>query len=266
MSPEPLLVVEGLEVGFPTEGEGWVQVLDGVSLTIGSGERVGLVGASGSGKSLAALAILGLAPDPGRIRKGGVRIDGVDAEDVADLRGGVIGLVLQEAASGLNPTYSVGFQLVETIEAHGIARGKNARSRAIELFEEVALDEPDAIFAAYPHQLSGGQAQRVMIALALAGDPRVIIADEPTTALDVITQARIMDLLVRICDERGLGLLLVSHDLAVLAGAVHRIVVLHEGRIVEDGPTQELLSVPVHPETRRLVAAALRLRGEEGAG
>ncbi|MEE4273677.1 MAG: ABC transporter ATP-binding protein [Thermoanaerobaculales bacterium] len=265
MSPEPLLEVVGLEVAFPPGRSGRSRVLDGVSLTVGSGERVGLVGASGSGKSLTALAILGLVPEPGEIRAGEVRVDGADAAGIGNLRGGVIGLVLQEGGSALNPTFGVGFQLVETIEAHRIARGRSARQRALELLEEVALEPADAIFRAYPHQLSGGQAQRVMIALALAGEPRLVIADEPTTALDVVTQARVMDLLGRICDERGLGLLLVSHDLAALAGSVHRLVVMHDGKIVEDGAVEEILSEPVHPETRRLVAAAHRLRGGVGA-
>jgi len=263
MSPDPLLEVAGLEVAFPKGRSGRSRVLNGVSLAVGSGERVGLVGASGSGKSLTALAILGLVPEPGEICAGEVRVDGADAGGIGNLRGGVIGLVLQEGGSALNPTFSVGYQLAETIRAHGIGRGKGARQRALGLLDEVALEPADTIFRAYPHQLSGGQAQRVMIALALAGEPRLVIADEPTTALDVITQARIMDLLGRICDERGLGLLLVSHDLAVLAGSVHRLLVMHEGRIVEQGRTATILAEPVHPETRRLVAAAHRLRGGE---
>ncbi len=269
MEAEALLKVHGLEVAFPDRRGGQRVVVDNVSLEVGVGERVGLVGESGGGKSLTALAILGLVPEPGEIRSGRVTIGGIDTKEVPDCRGGVVGLVLQEAGSGLNPVYSVGFQLVETIEAHGIARGEEARRRALALLTEVAIDNPGPILAAYPHQLSGGQAQRVMIALALAGDPRMIVADEPTTALDMLTQAQILELLVRITDERGLGLLLVSHDLAVIGELVHRVVVMHGGRIVEEGATSEILRQPNHPVTRRLVEAAMRVRGgrsEAGGG
>lgn len=260
MNDDRLLKVDGLEVAFPRGKGGRRTVVDGVSLNVGTGERVGLVGESGSGKSLTALAILGLVPEPGEIRAGCVTVGGVEVGDLPGYRGGVVGLVLQEAGSALNPVYSVGFQLVETLEAHRIARGEEARRRALALLTDVALDNPDPIFAAYPHQLSGGQAQRVLLALALAGEPRVIVADEPTTSLDVITQAQILELLVRITDERDLGLLLVSHDLAVIGQVVHRVVVMHAGRVVEEGPTEEVLRHPKHPSTKSLVAAAARMR------
>jgi len=260
MEAEALLEVNGLEVAFPDGEGGWRTVVDEVSFVVGAGERVGLVGESGSGKSLTALAILGLAPEPGEIRAGRVAIGGVESGEIPGYRGGVVGLVLQEAGSALNPVYSVGFQLVETLEAHGIVEGKEAREKALALLAEVALDEPESIFSAYPHQLSGGQAQRVMLALALAGEPRVIVADEPTTALDVITQKKILDLLVRVTDNRRLGLLLVSHDFAVIGQLVHRVVVMHEGRIIEEGPTMEVLRKPTHPITRRLVAAAAKVQ------
>lgn len=261
MEADPLLEIDGLEVAFPDGSGGRRAVVNGVSLTVGAGERVGLVGESGSGKSMTALAILGLTPEPGEIRAGRVRIGGVASAEIPGCRGGVLGLVMQEAASALNPVYSIGFQLVETLEAHGIARGSAARQRALALLREVALDDPEPIFAAYAHQLSGGQSQRVMLALALAGEPRVIVADEPTTALDLITQAQILELLVRITDDRGLGLLLVSHDLAVIAQLVHRIVVMHDGRIVEEGRAADVLRAPKHPSTQSLVAAAARMRG-----
>lgn len=269
MEAEASLKVHGLEVAFPDRRGGQRVVVDNVSLEVGVGERVGLVGESGSGKSLTALAILGLVPEPGEIRSGRVTIGGIDANEVPGYRGGVVGLVLQEAGSALNPVYSVGFQLVETIEAHGVARGEEARQRARALLTEVAIEDPGPILAAYPHQLSGGQAQRVMIALSLAGEPMMIVADEPTTALDVLTQAQILELLVRITDERRLGLLLVSHDLAVIGQLVHRVVVMREGRIVEEGATSEVLRQPKHPVTRRLVEAAMRVRGgrsEAGGG
>jgi ABC-type glutathione transport system ATPase component len=261
MAAEPLLEVDGLEVVFPDGKGGRRTVVDRVSLSVGAGERVGLVGESGSGKSLTALAILGLVLEPGEIRAGRVTIGGVAAAEISGFRGGAVGLVLQEAGSALNPVYSIGFQLVETLEAHRIARGEAARRRALALLREVALDDPEPIFAAYPHQLSGGQAQRVMLAIALAGEPRVIVADEPTTALDLITQGQILELLVRATDDRGLGLLLVSHDLAVMARLVHRIVVMHAGRIVEAGAVAEVLREPRHPSTQGMVAAAARMRG-----
>lgn len=261
MEPEPLLEVDDLGVSFPDGSGGRRVLVDGVSLTVGAGERVGLVGESGSGKSLTALAILGLTPEPGEISTGRVTVEGVVSSEIAGFRGGVVGLVLQEAGSALNPVYSIGFQLVETIETHGVAHGEAARQRALELLDEVALEDPEPILAAYPHQLSGGQAQRVMLALALAGDPKVIVADEPTTALDLVTQAQILELLVRITDSRALGLLLVSHDLAVVAQLVHRVVVMHEGRIVEEGRAADVLGNPEHPSTRALVTAAVRMRG-----
>jgi len=267
MGRDRLLEVAGLEVSFPDGAGGRRKAVDGVSFAVDAGERVGLVGASGSGKSLTALAILGLTPEPGAISAGRVTVDGVEASGIRGYRGGVVGLVLQEAGSALNPVYSIGFQLVETIEAHAIAHGAAARRRALELLAEVALDDPGPIFTAYPHQLSGGQAQRALIALALAGEPRVLVADEPTTALDVVTQAQILELMVRITDGRRLGLLLVSHDLAVVGRLVHRVMVMDAGRIVEEGPTEDVLRQPRHPVTRSLVAAALRVRREPaGAG
>jgi ABC-type glutathione transport system ATPase component len=261
MAAEPVLEVAGLRVGFPTGDGGLRTVVDDVSFTVGEGERVGLVGASGSGKSLTTLAVLGLVPEPGRVLAGRVSVAGRDAARVPRFRGGAVGLVLQEAASALNPVYSVGFQLAETLGAHGIARGAAARRAAVSLLEEVALDEPEPVLAAYPHQLSGGQAQRVMLALALAGKPRVLLADEPTTALDPVTQARVLELLVRVTDRRRLGLLLVSHDLRLVAGLVHRVLVMDAGTIVEQGPAAEVFAAPGHAATRRLVAAAERRLG-----
>jgi len=262
MSVDPLLRVDGLEVVIRSGGADSKTVVDGVSLRVEEGERIGLVGESGSGKSLTALAILGLVPETGELRAGRVLVDGVDAGGITDLRGGSIGLVMQDAASALNPVYSVGYQLVETIKAHG-AGGGDARQTVLDLLAEVALEDAESMFSAYPHQLSGGQAQRVMIALALAGEPRIVIADEPTTALDVITQAQILELLVRITDERGLGLILVSHDLAVVAQLTHRVVVLHQGRVVEEGPVEEVLRNPNHDATRRMVVAAARMNAGE---
>jgi peptide/nickel transport system ATP-binding protein len=265
MTTDPLLAASGLEVVVPDGRDGHRTVVDRVSIDLAAGERVGLVGSSGSGKSLTLSAMIGLAPPGAEIRGGRILIDGVEASRIDGFRGGTVGLVLQEAASALNPVYSVGFQLVETLRAHGIARGSEARTRVRELLAEVAFDDPEVVEPAYPFELSGGQAQRVMLALALAGEPTVLLADEPTTGLDTVTEAQILDLLRRITDERGLALLLVSHDLAVIANVVSRVLVMHRGQIVEQGPTDEVLNRPRHPETERLVAAAARRSATTGA-
>jgi peptide/nickel transport system ATP-binding protein len=266
MAAEPGLEVGGLTIAAPDGRGGRRTLVDGVGFRVGAGERLGLVGASGSGKSLTLLGVLGLAPEPAEIVGGRVTVRGVPAADVPRFRGGAVGLVLQEAGSALNPVFRIGSQLVETLRAHGAPRGPETRDRARELLAEVALDDPDGLLAAYPHELSGGQAQRVLIALALAGGPEVLLADEPTTALDTVTQARILDLLVRITDERGLALVLVSHDLAVIADTVHRVLIMDRGRVVEEGPTERVLRAPEHRVTRALVAAAERRAGLAGPG
>jgi oligopeptide/dipeptide ABC transporter ATP-binding protein len=249
-----------LAIAFPGAGGGLEPVVRGVSLELGEGERLGLVGESGSGKSLTALACLGLVPEPGRLVGGRVEVDGLDlaaapAARLRALRGGEIGLVFQEAAGALNPVYTVGFQLVETIRCHRSSPRLSARQLALDLLAEVALDEPQAVSRAYPHELSGGQAQRVMLALALAGAPHFLIADEPTSELDPITRAEILALIDRLCGEHGLGLLLISHDLASVRGAVERLAVMYAGRIVEEGPAAEVFGAPMHPFTRELLAA-----------
>jgi ABC-type glutathione transport system ATPase component len=266
MAGEPLLEVDGLSIAAPDRRAGTRLLVDDVSFRVASGERIGLVGASGSGKSLTLLGVLGLAPEPAEIIAGWVSVRGVPASEIPRFRGGSVGLVLQEAGSALNPVFRVGSQLEETLRAHGAPRGRATRDRARELVAEVALDDPDGVLDAYPHELSGGQAQRALTALALAGEPEVLLADEPTTALDVVTQAKILELLLRITEERGLGLVLVSHDLAVLAGTVDRVLVMEAGRIVDRGPTQQLLGAPEHPVTRALVAAAERRAVAFGGG
>jgi len=267
MTAEPQIQLDGLTVGFPTPGAGWRYAVDGVTLAIGAGERVGLVGESGSGKSLTALACLGLVPAPGVVTGGSVRVAGADISkmsgaDLDRLRGGEIGIIMQEAVEALNPVYSVGFQVMESVAVHqGLGR-REAHRVALSLLTDAALEAPEEIARAYPHELSGGQAQRVMFALALAGRPRMLIADEPTSALDLLTQAQVIELLDRLVDEDGMSLLLISHDLVVVKGVVDRVAVMSQGRIVEEGPTDAVFSTPHHPYTRMLFASAPGRRAE----
>jgi len=261
MNPKPFIEVEELSVGFPTSDNGWKNVVDGVTLAIGAGERVGLVGESGSGKSVTALACLGLVPEPGRVTGGSVSVAGTDIAMMSGaglnrLRGGEIGIILQEAAEALNPVYTVGFQVTEAIAVHRDLRHREAYREALSLLSDAALEAPEEIASAYPHELSGGQAQRVMLALALAGRPRILIADEPTSALDLLTQAQVIGLLDHLVDDGDMGLLLISHDLVVVEGVVDRVAVMFEGRIVEEGPTDAIFSSPRHPYTRKLLASA----------
>jgi ABC-type dipeptide/oligopeptide/nickel transport system ATPase component len=261
MSTDPVIEIQDLRIGFPTSDDGWKNVVDGVTLAVGAAERVGLVGESGSGKSLTALACLGLVPEPGRVTGGSVSVAGaklatMSGADLRRLRGKEIGLILQEAVEALNPVYTVGFQVTEAVAVHRDLGHREAYREALALLAEAALDAPEKIARAYPHEISGGQAQRVMLALALAGRPRMLIADEPTSALDLLTQAQVIGLLDSLVDEGGMGLLLISHDLAVVEDVVDRVAVMFEGRIVEEGPTEAVFSSPHHPYTRMLLASA----------
>ena len=266
MRPEPILALRDLTVEYPTREGLWRPVVDNVSLTVAAGERVGLVGESGSGKTVAALACLGLVLDPGRIRHGLVSVAGVDllagsSDRWHAIRGLEIGIVFQEPSSALNPVFSVGFQLTELLVHHrGLTRRK-AREEAGRLLVEVGLDEGPQTLRRYPHQLSGGELQRVTIALALAGRPRLLIADEPTTGLDVILQAEVLSLIRGLTEKHGLGLLLSSHDLAVVAGMVDRVIVLIDGQVVEQAPSEALFANPLHPFTQALLEST---SGEAG--
>ena len=268
MQNDALIAIEDLKVGFPTSDDRWKHAVNGVTLTVKAGEKIGLVGESGSGKSLTALACLGLVPDPGRVTGGSVSIAGNDLStmsdgDLARLRGREIGLIMQEAMEALNPVYTAGFQVTETVAVHrGIGR-REALPGALALLSDAALEAPEEVARAYPHELSGGQAQRVMLALALAGRPRVLIADEPTSALDLLTQAQVIDLLGRLVVENDMSLLLISHDLDVVRRLVDRIAVMHDGRIVEEGPTDEVFSSPHHAYTRMLLESAPRRRSRK---
>ncbi len=265
-----VLSTTDLVVSFP-HGRVWRPVVDRVSLRVRPGERVGLVGESGSGKSVTALSALGLVPPPGAIRGGRIEVAGRDLaslgkEALRRVRGGTVGMVFQEPSSALNPVFSVGFQLAETIRAHRGTSRSSARAESAELLAAVGLEPPVAHLRAYPHQLSGGQQQRVMLALALAGDPDILVADEPTTALDLTTQAQILDLLLATVAYRGMALLLITHDLAVVAATVTRVLVMYAGEVVEEAPATELFSAPRHPYTRALLAAARRDRPEAPPG
>lgn len=272
MRTQPVLQTTELTIAFPTPDGGWRNVVRDVTLTVAEGESVALVGESGSGKSVTALAFLGLVPEPGKVFAGttvtaGVEVSSASENQLRRVRGAEIGLVFQEAAEALNPVYTIGFQLTETIRTHGVANLAAARRRSLELLAEVAVGDPAAVARSYPHELSGGEAQRAMLALALAGEPRCLIADEPTSALDVITQAKVLRLLERLTGRHGLALLLISHDLLMVAGMVERVAVMYAGQIVEEAPTEELFGDPLHPYTRMLLDSTperRRVQGEVG--
>jgi peptide/nickel transport system ATP-binding protein len=268
---EPLLEIRDLEVAFPAPDAGGapVPVVRGVSLAVGRGEVVGLVGESGSGKSMTALAVLGLVPPPGRVTAGSVRLagEGGAAEELLALgpkalrrvRGGRIAMVFQEPATAFNPVYSIGFQIAEAVRAHRRTSRGEARAEAARLLDRVAFPEARRRLDDYPHQLSGGQRQRAMIAMALAGRPDLLLADEPTTALDVTLQAQILELLDELRRDLGLAVLLITHDLGVVAETCDRVVVMRAGRVVETAGVEELFRAPAHPYTRELLAALPRL-------
>ena len=267
---ETLLAVEDLSVAFPSE-RGPVAVVRGVSFTVAPGEMVGLVGESGSGKSLTALSILGLVPDPGRITAGRVRFRGRDLTRLSDsalrrYRGARIAMIFQEPGTALNPVFTIGFQVAEAIRAHRRLSRRRALAEAEELLERVAIPDPHQRLGDYPHQLSGGQRQRVMIAMALAAGPDLLLADEPTTALDVTIQAQILELLESLRRELGLAVLLITHDLAVVAETCERVVVMYAGEVVEQAPAGALFTRPAHPYTRGLLGALPRLGAEVERG
>lgn len=257
-----LLQINGLDVEFPTR-RGTVRAARGVSLSVKPGEVVGLVGESGAGKSTIGNAIIGLLEAPGRVSNGsilfeGEELRGKDEDEMRVIRGNRIGMIFQDPQTSLNPLMTVGAQLVETIEKTGSARGREADARAVELLEQVGITEAKARLKAYPHQFSGGMRQRVVIALALAGDPDLIIADEPTTALDVSIQAQILDLIKELCRERDLGVIIVTHDIGVIANIADRVVVMYRGEVVETGGVDQILGAPTHEYTKSLIAAVPR--------
>ena len=260
--PDPgsrLLSVENLTTGFEMKGRFIPAVID-VSFHVDAGETLCLVGESGSGKSLTALSIMRLVQPPGRIERGRVVFKGRDVGELGEremqrIRGAEISLIFQEPMTALNPVFTIGSQIEETLRVHGRATRRTARQKAIELLDAVSVPEPHIRVRDYPHQLSGGLRQRALIAMSLACDPSLVIADEPTTALDVTIQAEILDLLRSLQRKMGLALLLITHDLGVVAEMANRVAVMYAGRIVEEAPVDELFSSPKHPYTQGLLAS-----------
>jgi peptide/nickel transport system ATP-binding protein len=256
---EPILSVRNLRVEFPSR-KGVLVAVDNISFDIAPGEVLGVVGESGAGKSVTGAAIIGLIEPPGRIAGGeirlrGQRIDNLPHERMRKIRGRRIGMVFQDPLTSLNPLFRIGDQIVETIRTHSSASEVAARERAIRLLTEVGIPGAEARIHAYPHQFSGGMRQRVVLALALAAEPELIIADEPTTALDVSIQAQVIQLLKRLCRERGTAVMLITHDMGVIAETADRVAVMYAGRIVEIGPTRDIVKTPRHPYTQGLMGS-----------
>jgi oligopeptide/dipeptide ABC transporter ATP-binding protein len=252
-----LLAIEDLALEFPRDGT-VARALDGVSFAVDRGRVMGLVGESGCGKSMTALAVMRLVPAPGRITAGRIVFDGIDVLGLPEhamrrLRGARIAMIFQEPMTALNPVLTAGYQIAEVLRIHRPISARAAWARAVELLAEVGIPEPAARAHEYPHQLSGGMRQRVMIAMAIACEPALLIADEPTTALDVTIQAEILDLLRGLRERHGMGLVLITHDLGVVAEQADRVAIMYAGRIVEEAPTVELFAAPLHPYTRALL-------------
>ncbi|WP_282189945.1 ABC transporter ATP-binding protein [Azospirillum argentinense] len=265
-APRPVaLELRDLTTVFPGD-DGPVTVIDGVSLAVRAGGTLAVVGESGSGKSMTFLSALGLVAAPGRVRRGEVRIDGADilhqpAERLRRLRGAVIAMIFQDPLTALNPVFTIGEQIVEVLRAHQRIGRSAARARAIELLARVQIPDPARRVDDYPHQLSGGQRQRVLIAMAIALSPKILIADEPTTALDVTVQAQILDLLADLQAETGMALVLITHDLGLVARYADDVAVMYAGRLVETGSMEEVFTKPRHPYTRALFRSIPRLDG-----
>ncbi|MDI1271476.1 MAG: ABC transporter ATP-binding protein [Polaromonas sp.] len=254
-----LLQVKNLIVEFPGR-RGTLRALDDISFDIAPGEILGVVGESGAGKSLTGAAIIGLLEPPGRIGGGqilleGERIDNLPYEQMRHIRGRKIGAIFQDPLTSLNPLYTVGRQLIETIQAHLPVSNAEARQRAISLLQDTGIPAAEQRIEHFPHQFSGGMRQRVVIALALAAEPKLIVADEPTTALDVSIQAQIIMLLKSICKKRGAAVMLITHDMGVIAETCDRVAVMYAGRIAEIGPVHEVINHPAHPYTAGLMEA-----------
>ena len=261
-----LLQVKNLVVEFPTR-RGVLRALDDISFDIAPGEILGVVGESGAGKSLTGASIIGLLEPPGLVSSGeilleGRRIDNLPPEEMRKIRGRKIGAIFQDPLTSLNPLYSIGRQLTETIMTHLPVSAAEARQRAIDLLKDTGISAAEQRIDHYPHQFSGGMRQRVVIALALAAEPQLIVADEPTTALDVSIQAQIITLLKRVCKERGAAVMLITHDMGVIAETCDRVAVMYAGRIAEIGPVHNVINHPAHPYTDGLMSCIPDMDGE----
>jgi peptide/nickel transport system ATP-binding protein len=255
----PVLEIRNLHVDFKTR-HGVLHALNGISFSIARGEVLGVVGESGAGKSLTGSAIIGLLEPPGHIAGGeiylnGARIDGLDFESMRHIRGKKIGTIFQDPLTSLDPLFRVGEQLIETIRTHLPLDEKQARARAISLLADVGIPAPEKRIDAYPHEFSGGMRQRVVIALALAAEPDLVIADEPTTALDVSVQAQIIEVLKKLCRERGTAVMLITHDMGVIAETADRVAVMYAGRVAEIGPVRSVVQHPQHPYAQGLMGS-----------
>jgi peptide/nickel transport system ATP-binding protein len=256
---QPLLTVSNLHVTFHTPA-GDVHALRGVDFSVGSGEMVGLVGETGCGKSVTGRAIVRLIDPPGEITEGRICFDGqdltrLDERAIRELRGRQIAMIFQNPGAALNPLFAIGQQLTAVIRQHGLERGNDLRQRVLQLLSDVGLPDPQHIYHTYPHQLSGGMQQRAMIAIALSSNPRLLIADEPTTALDVTIQAQILDLLADLRRTRGISIILITHDLSIVAETCDRVVVLYAGKVAEVASVRRLFEAPGHPYTEALLDA-----------
>jgi oligopeptide/dipeptide ABC transporter ATP-binding protein len=262
-----VLHVHDLRVSFPAPDGHRFHPVDGVSFSLDRGETLALVGESGCGKSLTSLALLRLVPPPGRvdagstIRLGDTDVLSLEGEALRRIRGRRIGMIFQDPMTSLNPVFTVGDQIAEGVRAHLPVTKAQARERALALLQEVGIPDPAGRLDAYPHQLSGGMRQRVMIAIALAAEPEILVADEPTTALDVTVQAQILEVLDQLRRARGMAVLLITHDLGIVAGRADRVAVMYAGQIVEEAPTLELFAHPSHPYTQGLFASVPRISG-----
>ncbi len=256
---EPLLHIEDLHVDFPTQGA-VMHAVEGIDLTLREGEVLGIVGESGSGKSVSMLALMGLVGFPGQVRAKTMRFAGRDLLKVSDrerrkIIGKDVAMIFQDPTTSLNPCFTVGFQLEESLRLHLGLDGKAAQKRAVELLEQVGIPAAASRLRDYPHQMSGGMNQRVMIAMAISCNPRLLIADEPTTALDVTIQAQILDLLRQLQRERGMALVLITHSMGVVAEMAQRVAVMYAGQVVEEQPAAQLFAAPQHPYTAALLGA-----------
>jgi peptide/nickel transport system ATP-binding protein len=265
-----VLEVENLRISFPDEERRRFYPVDGVSFTLERGRTLALVGESGCGKSLTSLALLRLVPAPGRIEAGSnIRLGETDVlslegDALRHIRGRRIGMIFQDPMTSLNPVFTVGDQIAEGVRAHFDVSRAEARHRALRLLQEVGIPDPAERLKAYPHQLSGGMRQRVMIAIALSAEPEILVADEPTTALDVTVQAQILEVLDHLRATRGMAILLITHDLGIVAGRADRVAVMYAGQIVEQAPTDRLFATPSHPYTQGLFASVPRITGPVG--